>query len=444
MLKKSMISIPATDPPSLVSPPANSYVSDPCEILLTGLQTDVELTDEQALSKVFAAIGLKNYHKFLANTRAWKPKNRRRPAPENTRSFIFKLSSPSVRDNCMMNASKLASVNTNELFAGRGTEPPFPIRTMLRYSRYFFGTEPPRIMGFACICNTKGLRRRRVAAQAAAVAAAVLATNRKRSEREFPVRAIRNVTAARSVSKADSRRHHRVGRRRDLLQRRRNNRNRDTRAIIRKLATIRTSPRKNTIRRNDRIATHSTRHAANSAAKRLGVNIDSILQTAGWSNASTFAKFYDRPVVNDNSGLVKSGASRNVAIITDVESDTRSDAATPEVIVTTRYLDNCSEEERIAMLNRYFPNNFHQKQQSSNSDNRANATGASSHEQHNTNSEDTEDRSGPGDNYPPFNSTANPTTQDNQHLPPPPCNSPIHPIHPFPYYPNKIAYMLGK
>ncbi|CAB0029863.1 unnamed protein product [Trichogramma brassicae] len=116
MLKKSMISIPATDPPSLVSPPANSYVSDPCEILLTGLQTDVELTDEQALSKVFAAIGLKNYHKFLANTRAWKPKNRRRPAPENTRSFIFKLSSPSVRDNCMMNASKLASVNTNELF----------------------------------------------------------------------------------------------------------------------------------------------------------------------------------------------------------------------------------------------------------------------------------------------------------------------------------------
>ncbi|XP_023314504.1 uncharacterized protein LOC106655370 [Trichogramma pretiosum] len=46
---------------------------------------------------------------------------------------------------------------------------------------------------------------------------------------------------------------------------------------------------------------HSTRHAANSAAKRLGVNIDSILQTAGWSNVATFAKFYDRPVINDNS-----------------------------------------------------------------------------------------------------------------------------------------------
>ncbi|CAB0029658.1 unnamed protein product [Trichogramma brassicae] len=43
-------------------------------------------------------------------------------------------------------------------------------------------------------------------------------------------------------------------------------------------------------------AAHSTRHAANSAAKRLGVNIYSILQTAGWSNASTFAKFYDRPL----------------------------------------------------------------------------------------------------------------------------------------------------
>uniref|UniRef100_A0ABD2X0V6 Uncharacterized protein n=1 Tax=Trichogramma kaykai TaxID=54128 RepID=A0ABD2X0V6_9HYME len=91
----------------MVSPPANSYVSDPCEILLTGLATNVELTDEEAFGKVFTAMGLKNYHKFLANTRAWKPKNRRKPAPENTKSFVFKLSSPSVRYNCMINASKL-------------------------------------------------------------------------------------------------------------------------------------------------------------------------------------------------------------------------------------------------------------------------------------------------------------------------------------------------
>lgn len=45
---------------------------------------------------------------------------------------------------------------------------------------------------------------------------------------------------------------------------------------------------------------HSTRHAATSAAQRLGVNIDQIRRAAGWShNSQAFAKFYNRPV-NDN------------------------------------------------------------------------------------------------------------------------------------------------
>lgn len=42
---------------------------------------------------------------------------------------------------------------------------------------------------------------------------------------------------------------------------------------------------------------YSTRHAAKSAAKRQGVNIDVIRKTAGWSKDSeTFARFYDRRV----------------------------------------------------------------------------------------------------------------------------------------------------
>lgn len=42
---------------------------------------------------------------------------------------------------------------------------------------------------------------------------------------------------------------------------------------------------------------HSTRHAATSAANRLGVNIDVIKKTAGWSgNSTAFAKFYNREV----------------------------------------------------------------------------------------------------------------------------------------------------
>ncbi len=39
---------------------------------------------------------------------------------------------------------------------------------------------------------------------------------------------------------------------------------------------------------------HSFRAASTSAAARKGVPIDFILQTAGWTNSSTFAKFYNR------------------------------------------------------------------------------------------------------------------------------------------------------
>lgn len=48
---------------------------------------------------------------------------------------------------------------------------------------------------------------------------------------------------------------------------------------------------------------HSTRHASNSAAKRLGLNVEVILKTANWSSESTFASFYDRPLVNNNASF---------------------------------------------------------------------------------------------------------------------------------------------
>lgn len=47
---------------------------------------------------------------------------------------------------------------------------------------------------------------------------------------------------------------------------------------------------------------HSTRHAATSAAKRLGVSLDLIRKTAGWSgNSATFARFYNREVATESS-----------------------------------------------------------------------------------------------------------------------------------------------
>ncbi|XP_023310884.1 uncharacterized protein LOC111691783 [Anoplophora glabripennis] len=47
---------------------------------------------------------------------------------------------------------------------------------------------------------------------------------------------------------------------------------------------------------------YSTRHASTSAAARNGVSWDVIRKTAGWTKTSkVFAKFYNRPVVEDNN-----------------------------------------------------------------------------------------------------------------------------------------------
>lgn len=46
---------------------------------------------------------------------------------------------------------------------------------------------------------------------------------------------------------------------------------------------------------------HSTRHAVSSRAHSLGVSIDTIRKTAGWSrNSTTFAKFYQRVIIDDD------------------------------------------------------------------------------------------------------------------------------------------------
>lgn len=43
-----------------------------------------------------------------------------------------------------------------------------------------------------------------------------------------------------------------------------------------------------------------TRHASTSAAKRLGVDIEIVRKTVGWSKSlETFAKFCDREIVPD-------------------------------------------------------------------------------------------------------------------------------------------------
>lgn len=47
---------------------------------------------------------------------------------------------------------------------------------------------------------------------------------------------------------------------------------------------------------------HSTRHASTSAAAAAGVSVDAIRKAAGWTKTSqVFAKFYHRPIVQDNN-----------------------------------------------------------------------------------------------------------------------------------------------
>ena len=49
-----------------------------------------------------------------------------------------------------------------------------------------------------------------------------------------------------------------------------------------------------------KFSAHSTRSASVSAAKTLNISVKTILDTAGWSNTETFAKFYDRPLISDD------------------------------------------------------------------------------------------------------------------------------------------------
>ena len=50
-----------------------------------------------------------------------------------------------------------------------------------------------------------------------------------------------------------------------------------------------------------RFKPHSTGAANTSAASNASVSLDDILHTAGWSSESTFAKFYNKPIVKENT-----------------------------------------------------------------------------------------------------------------------------------------------
>ena len=50
---------------------------------------------------------------------------------------------------------------------------------------------------------------------------------------------------------------------------------------------------------------HSIRSAASSSARSRGIPIQNLLQTAGWSNVSTFSKFYDKEIELDRGPSIQ-------------------------------------------------------------------------------------------------------------------------------------------
>lgn len=50
-----------------------------------------------------------------------------------------------------------------------------------------------------------------------------------------------------------------------------------------------------------RFKPHSIGAASTSTASYASVSLDGILHTAGWSSESTFTKFYNKPIVKENT-----------------------------------------------------------------------------------------------------------------------------------------------
>ena len=50
-------------------------------------------------------------------------------------------------------------------------------------------------------------------------------------------------------------------------------------------------------------STHSTRSASTSKGFEMGIPINDILAAASWTNAKTFATFYNKPIVEDMKNL---------------------------------------------------------------------------------------------------------------------------------------------
>ncbi|KAL7291810.1 hypothetical protein TKK_0014591 [Trichogramma kaykai] len=89
--------------------------TDQCEVLLSGMPSGLELTDDQVLGKTFSIMGLKYHELFITKTRSCKPRNPR-SVKEHIRAIVFQCSSSIVGDGLAAQTHKLARIKNKDLF----------------------------------------------------------------------------------------------------------------------------------------------------------------------------------------------------------------------------------------------------------------------------------------------------------------------------------------
>ncbi|KAL7304650.1 hypothetical protein TKK_0002897 [Trichogramma kaykai] len=93
----------------------HSHLTDQCEMLLSGLPSNLELSDDQVLKKTFSTMGLENHERFVRRTQKWKQRHSC-SVKKPTGAIVFQCSSPIVRDGLIAQSFNLSRFDNKTLF----------------------------------------------------------------------------------------------------------------------------------------------------------------------------------------------------------------------------------------------------------------------------------------------------------------------------------------
>ncbi|KAL7288438.1 hypothetical protein TKK_0017522 [Trichogramma kaykai] len=84
-------------------------------MLLSGLPSNLELSDDQVLKKTFSTMGLEHHERFVTRTRKSKPRDSC-SVKKPTRAIVFQCSSPIALDGLIAQSFKLSRFDNKTLF----------------------------------------------------------------------------------------------------------------------------------------------------------------------------------------------------------------------------------------------------------------------------------------------------------------------------------------